>query len=150
MITYQVEDFMDCYEEAIPLLVAHYDEIANFKEVKVFDPDIEKYHQLNNMGMLRILTARDDGILVGYFVSMVMPSLHYKNLTTALNDILYVDPKYRGTTVAYRLFKTAIQDLKENTQTQMVQIHMKIEYPFRELLSKIGFEKTEENWEYKI
>lgn len=150
MITFQVEKFRDCFTEAIPLLEAHYEEIATNKEKKILDPDIERYHTLEDCGMLRIFTARDEGKLIGYFVSMVMPHLHYSSCIYAMNDILYVDPEYRGTTLAYRLFKGAIKDLKENSNTDVMMIHMKVKHPFKGLLTKLGFEQTEENWEVQL
>ncbi len=150
MIKLQVERFSDCYDEAIPLVVAHYQEIATNKDKKILDPDVARYVSLEEQGMLRIFTARDEGKLVGYFVSMVMPHLHYASCIYAMNDILYVDPAYRGTTLAYRLFKGAIQDLKDNSNTDVMMIHMKVKHPFRKLLTKLGFEQTEENWEVQL
>lgn len=150
MIKFQVERFRDCYSEAAPLLIAHYNEVATNKESKVLDPDEDRYMMLEDNGMLRIFTARDGGKLVGYFVSMVMPHLHYSSTIYAMNDILYVDPEYRGTTLAYRMFKGAMQDLKENSNTDVMMIHMKIKHPFKKLLTKLGFEQTEENWEVQL
>lgn len=150
MITFQVEKFSDCYLEAIPLLIQHYEEVATHKKGKPLDPDHGRYQMLENEGMLRIFTARDDGKLVGYFVSMVMPHLHYSSTIYAMNDILYIDPAYRGTTLAYRMFKGAMKDLKENTNTAIVIIHMKVKHQFRGLLTKLGFEQTEENWEVQL
>lgn len=154
MITFQVEEWSDeLYHEAYPLLYAQYREIATDKEVKPFDPDITQYENANELGMLRIVTARfhqpvllDDGRLVGYFCSIVSPGLHYQQTRIALNDILYIDPEFRGGTTGYRLFKFAIEDLK-NLGADILTIHMKTDYPFRNLLTKLGFHLTEENWE---
>lgn len=150
MITFQIEKFKDCFPEAAPLLEAHYQEIATHKEHKVLDPDFERYYNLEDNDMLRIVTARDDDKLVGYYVSMIISHLHYSQCVYAMNDILYVDPAYRGTSLAYRLFKYALKDLKENTKANMVLIHMKTKHPFRKLLQKFGFEQTEENWEVAL
>ncbi len=162
MITYQVEKWDDCYEEAIPMLHAHYVEIATDKAIKPLDPDLEKYQGLEDAGYLRIFTARrhreddeagitiapqsDPGVLIGYFVSIVMKGLHYQQTMLAINDIMYVDPAYRGSTVGYRLIKHAALDLK-NLGADILTIHMKTDYPFRSLLEKLDFHLTEENWE---
>lgn len=157
MITFQVEKWDDCYEEAIPMLHAHYLEIATDQEIKPLDPDLEKYQQLEDAGFLRIFTARhhnegEDGSvatrgrLIGYFVSIVMSGLHYSQTMMALNDIMYIDPAYRGGTAGYRLIKLAAEDLK-NLGADILTIHMKTDYPFRSLLTKLGFHLTEENWE---
>ncbi len=165
MITYQVERYQDVINEIWPMLEAHYAEIATDKEVKPFDPDLARYVQMEQADMLRIFTARRgwraadigtgeliDGLehpggpLIGYFVSVVIQGLHYQQTTMAINDILYIDPYYRGGTVGYRLLKHATEDLK-NLGADILTIHMKTEYPFRSLLAKLGFHLTEENWE---
>lgn len=150
MITYQVENVFQCIDEIKPLNYAHWKEIAHHQDTRPLDPDYDKYYQLELCGMLRIFTMRDEGVLTGYYISMVCKHAHYQSCTTALNDILYVAPEYRGGTSGYRLFKGAIDDLKNNTATDIVIIHMKITHPFRELLSKLGFSQTEENWELQV
>jgi hypothetical protein len=64
----------------------------------------------------------------------------------AVNDIMYIDPAYRGGTVGYRMMKGAKADLK-NLGADILTIHMKTDYPFRSLLEKLDFHLTEENWE---
>jgi len=151
-ITYQVEEWSEeLYQEAYPLLMGQYLEIATDKEAKPYDPDFEQYQKVAELGMLRIVTARQmnatgHNVLIGYFVCIVARGLHYSQTTIALNDILYIDPKYRGGTAGYRLFKFAIEDLK-NLGADILTIHMKTDYPFRSLLRKLDFHLTEENWE---
>ena len=152
MITYQVEKYDDVITEIWPMLEAHYLEIATDKEVKPFDPDLERYISMADQDMLRIFTARDNeghpvqGRLVGYFISIVLPGLHYQQTIMAINDIMYLDPAHRGGTVGYRLIKLATEDLK-NLGADILTIHMKTDYPFRSLLRKLDFHLTEENWE---
>ena len=159
MVTFQVEEWSDeLYQEALPLLLAQYHEIATDKEVKPFDPDLNEYENANELGMLRIVTARHnevytsdptrqlEGQLIGYFCSIVTRGLHYRQTRMALNDILYIHPDYRGGTTGYRLFKFAIEDLK-NFGADILTVHMKVDHPFRNLLTKLDFHLTEENWE---
>ena len=149
MISYQVELVTEVLDEIKPLLRAHYEEISTDKEIRVLDPDYDKYIQLNEMGGLRVFTVRDDGVLIGYFVTLMTPHIHYMQTEFAMNDIMYLDPGHRGGTVGYRMVKLAIEDLK-NLGVEVLIIHMKVEYPFRELLSKLGFNLREENWELII
>lgn len=164
-ISYQVETYAQVIEEIWPMLEAHYLEIATDKAVKPFIPDLEKYQAMEEAGMLRIFTARHkpdqlvedyplhplsaaerNGRLIGYFVSFVMKHMHYSETTMAINDIMYIEPSYRGGTTGYRLVKLASEDLK-NLGADILIIHMKCDYPFRSLLTKLGFHLTEENWE---
>ena len=144
--TYQIEPMSDIIEDMKPMLYAHWEEIATNKEVKPLDPDYDKYLALEEQGILRVMTVRCSGVLCGYFVSFVMPHLHYMQTKMAMNDIMYVAPEHRGGTVAYRLIKNSIFDLK-NINVDIMTIHMKVEYPFRNLLTKLGFSLTEENWD---
>lgn len=150
MIKYSIETVAQCIAEIKPLNYAHWAEIATHKDIKVLDPDYDRYYKLEELGMLRIYTVRDSGILIGYYISMIMPHMHYQTCITALNDILYVHPDYRGGTVAYRMFTGALKDLKDNTDTNVVIVHMKVKHPFKRLLTKLGFEQTEENWEVQL
>lgn len=160
MITYQVETYQDVINEIWPMLEAHYLEIATDKQIKPFDPDLDRYLAMEEQGCLRIFTARKraepvagqdyhDGLpttLIGYFVSFVLPGLHYQQTSMAINDIMYIEPAHRGGTVGYRLIKLATEDLK-NLGADVLIIHMKVDYPFRSLLEKLDFHLTEENWE---
>lgn len=146
MITYQVETFEQCIEDIKPLLKAHYREICSHPELLVLDPDYDRYRQIEDAGMLRIFTARMGAELIGYFISVVMPHIHYRQTVYAHNDILYLDPAHRGGRTGYKLFVEAIRDLKRGG-ADVVVIHMKTAHPFRPLLSRLGFSLTEENWE---
>jgi GNAT superfamily N-acetyltransferase len=147
---YQHERAADIVDEIKPLVKLHYDEIATHKDLKVLDPDYDQYIHLDEIGMLRCFTVRDGGILVGYFLTIITPHIHYRTCRYALNDILFVHPDYRGTTIPYRMIKGAMQDLRDEVGADILCIHMKIEYPFRSLLAKLGFLQTEENWEVEL
>ncbi len=146
MITYRDERYCQCINEIVPLFTNHWKEIANHQGVIPLDPDFDKYQNVEDNNMLRIYTARDDGKLIGYFISFVSPHMHYKSTIYALNDIMYIDPSYRGSTVGFRLIKGAMVDLKSNCGVDKLVIHMKVTHEFRKLLTKLGFCLEEENW----
>lgn len=150
MITFQVERLTDeLIDEIEPLIRAHYEEIATDKDVKALDPDWHRYYRMQQLEQLRIVTARDDrrrNLLVGYFATFIIRHMHYQETITALNDVLYLSPELRGSTAAYRLFRVAEADLRE-LGAHILIIHMKVDYPFRNLLTRLGFHLTEENWE---
>ena len=147
---YKPETVADVIEEMVVLNQMHYDEIATHRHIKRLDPDYSRYYSLEEAGCLRIFTARDSGCLVGYFITFITPHMHYQECIYALNDILYVHPDYRKSTVSYRLIVNAIEDIKENTGANVLCLHMKVKYPFRHLLTKLGFQLTEENWEIEL
>ena len=143
MIKYQVEKITEEFvEESRSLLEDHWEEIAMYKDKIVFDPDYDKYFQMDELAQLHIVTVRDEGVLVGYFISFVSPHPHYRNDLFASNDILFIKKEYRGSTVAYRMFKFAKKELKSLGVSVML-ISMKAEFPFEELCEGLGMDKHE-------
>lgn len=142
MITFQVEKFREVVAEAAPLLEAHYYEIGMYQDKIEYDPDIERYEDMDDAGFLHIVTARDDGKLIGYYVSLLMPHLHYKGTLYAYNDIVYIDQKYRGGITAARLFKFVEKELKE-LGVDVMTMHMKTYAPFDSFLERQGWDYAE-------
>ena len=148
---YQSETVQECLLDMLDMLDAHYQEITTHKHLTKLKPDYEAYLEMEKDDAIRVFTVRtDDGELIGYFVTFIQPHIHYSDCIYAMNDILYIHPDHRGGTIAYRLFKKAIQDLRDNTKANIFCIHMKVEYPFRGLLTKLDFQLTEENWEIEL
>lgn len=108
MISYQLEPFLAAYEEAKPSLVRHYDEIAENKEViGPICPDLVAYLAIEKAGKLRVLTARNDGQIVGYFAFLISRNLHY-DVKGSTEDIYWIAPEYRGVPrLAIRMFLEA-------------------------------------------
>lgn len=141
-ITYQKEEFQDIKFEIQPLLYQHWEEVAMYKDKIELAPDWSRYDALANSGNLHIVTVRDDGELVGYFITMVVKGLHYKNTTYGVNDILLIKPEYRKSGVGRDLFKTAEALLKEEG-VDVISIHMKTYIPFDSLCESLGYDYAE-------
>lgn len=136
-ITYQIETLDNILEEMKPILLLHWEEVALYKDKIPLDPDYDEYLHLNEIGMLRVATARDGDKMVGYFLSMISPHLHYQQDVYAVNDILYLDESYRGGDIALGMFKFAEQDLKEQGVSVLI-ISMKTAKPFDSLCEALG------------
>ena len=142
MITYHVESFASAYEEALPLLQAHWHEIALNQDSIKLNPDFEAYQNLEDQGRLHIYTAREGDKLVGYFAVIAIEHLHYKDHIFAHNDVIYVDPEYRKGFTAWRLIKFAEQQLILSGVSVMM-INIKRHKPFDKLLQRLNFKETE-------
>lgn len=98
--------------------------MAHHKEVDVnnydleLNPDWKQYYKLEEAGALRILTARDNGKLVGYFFTLVWPSLHFAQVLQATSDILYVMPEYRRGGTGAKLIKEAEKMMQDAGATR--------------------------------
>ena len=75
-IKYQQEFLHSVVEDIKPLLEEHWEEVALNKDKIKINPDWEAYFSLESQGKLDIFTARDEGVLVGYFVVFVYPHIH--------------------------------------------------------------------------
>lgn len=133
---FQRERIADVYEEALPLLTAHWKEIAHYQDI-ILNPDIETYVKMDDAGMLRAFTARDlNGILIGYAVFFVRANMHYKDSLQASQDILYIDKNKRGTGGRFILW--CDEQLKAEG-VQVVYHHSKVAHNFGPLLERFGY-----------
>lgn len=112
MKTFARENVCDLWEELNPLLKAHYDEIAYYKDIPL-DPDKERYELFENAGIFRIYVARVEGVLVGYAAFFIMPHIHYKSCRTATCDVIFVLPEYRKSSVTAGLFAFFTDEMKK-------------------------------------
>lgn len=143
MITFQEEKIVDCLDEIKPLLEMHWEEVAINKDKIKLNPDYDKYISMEAAGCVYMVTVRDDNLLVGYFISFVVPHMHYKDHLFALNDILFLAPGYRGDYVtATGMFNAAEAQLKR-VGVSVINLHMKTAVPFEALASYCGYDKIE-------
>lgn len=128
----------DLIVEMIPLLYKHYKEIAHYQDIEL-DPDYEQYLKIQELGMIRVFTARDEinSSLIGYSVFFVRHNLHYKNSKQAVQDILFLHPERRG--VGGKLIDFADSMLTADG-VQVVYHHVKKEHNFGKLLERKGYE----------
>ena len=141
-ITYQVELLADCLDEMKPLLENHWEEIALNKDKIKLNPDYDKYLEIEKLGMVHVVTARDSLRMIGYFISIVSPHMHYSDHIYAVNDILFISPEYRRGEVAAGMF-TFAEDALKNEGVSVITFSMKTDYPFDELAVYLGYRKVE-------
>ena len=128
----------DLIVEMIPLLYKHYKEIAHYQDIEL-DPDYEQYLKIQELGMIRVFTARDEinSSLIGYSVFFVRNNLHYKNSKQAVQDILFLHPERRG--VGGKLIDFA-DTMLTSEGVQVVYHHVKKEHNFGKLLERKRYE----------
>ena len=141
-VAYAVETLDECLTEMKPLLEKHWEEIALHKDKIELSPDYDKYYQIEDNGCLHIVTARKGGLLIGYFISFVNHHPHYQEHSFAVNDILFVDPAYRKSSVGGLMFKYA-EDRLQEMGVSVVMIAMKTHSPFDELCLALGYNSVE-------
>lgn len=148
---YASEELTDAlWDELQPLLQKHYHEIAHYSDIPL-EPDRESYARLVGLGMFRVYTARVGGALVGYLAVIVSRSMHYKSALYANQDVLYVDPRYRGSRVGVRLIQYAHRALAADGVTVFFQhVKHREDLNIGPLLKRLGYEPIDDIWGIRL
>lgn len=141
MITYQQEFLPQVEKDIKPLIRDHWVEVGHTNGIPL-DPDWEKYASLEEIGKLKIFTARDSDKLVGYFIFFVDYHLHHKDFLYATHDIFFVLPEYRQSTIAIKLLMFSEKYLYEDG-VQFISINTTIKKPFDSILEKFDYDFIE-------
>lgn len=127
-------------DESFPLFIGHFKEISANQDIPL-EPDFEQYYKLEEMGMLRFFSARNDqGKLLGYAVFMVRNNLHYKSSKQAVQDIIYISPHERGFGAEFIEWCDAM--LKAEG-VQLVYHHVKAAHNWGKVLDRLGYRMIE-------
>jgi hypothetical protein len=129
-------------EEAKPLLEKHWREIAYFKDIEL-NPDYYKYLKLQELDSIKAFICRDDeGLMIGYATFIIQPMLHYKQILSAIEDILYIHPEQRR--IGGFFIKYCDEQL-DKLGVQLVSHHIKLAHDWSRGLERMGYVKTEFN-----
>ena len=112
MVTIQVERWAKFYPDSKAIFPEHWKELALNQGEIPLSIDEEKYFNLDRLGILLILTARDSGKLVGYYLWFLMPHPHYASSgAMGLTDMYFILPEYR-TGLGAKLFVASEKELR--------------------------------------
>ena len=140
-LVYADVDGFAVLNEMDDLFSDHYEELCVTKEFD-YEPDYDAYKRLAQAGMLRCITCRADGELIGYIIFFISPHLHYKSCVTATEDIYFVKKEYRKGRVGIKLFQYAEQVLKERG-VQRIVMHTKVHLDNSRLFEYLGYKQTD-------
>jgi GNAT superfamily N-acetyltransferase len=144
-----VEPWATVQPELAQLLPTHWREIALDQDVIPLDMDWEAYAELDRLGILHCVTARNDtGTLVGYFLAFLRGHLHYRTSLTAFEDMFYLDPAYRSGWTGVRFFQ-AVEAAWRARGVERAAISYKLHFrqgKVGKLLAYLGWQATETNY----
>ena len=100
--------------EEIKLLMVDHDRVLtnDITQEWPLDVDFDLYRKVEEVGRLRIFTAREEGRMVGYLICILMHSQQRKSLRMAHEEAFYVDPDFRRNGTATKLMEFAEESLK--------------------------------------
>lgn len=142
MITIAIEPFSEFVHEVQPLLPLHWEELALNKDKVPLDPKYEDYHARDEVGGVMVAVVRESGKLIGYFIGMIAPGLHYKTCLTCTMDIFYVHPEHRGNGTGYKLFRFVEAELKRRGVQRMF-VGSKLHKDASWLFDRLGYTEVE-------
>lgn len=87
------------------LLPEHWREVDVFQADAPLNPDWERYVDFEKAGMLFIMTARAQGVLVGYLTVVVYPHLHHRDVKWATVDVMWLHPSFRKGWTGVRMLR---------------------------------------------
>jgi len=116
----------------------HWQEVAKNKKVMVLKPDYDKYRFLEESGIMRTLVAYEDGIVIGYSVNFIQPHLHYSDLISCYNDIVFLSKEKRNSPVGLKLLRATEKAAKE-WGADMMLWHVKEGPSIDSILPRLGY-----------
>lgn len=147
-LAYAVESWEQYRQDAEVLWPEHWREIANNQDLIPLVCDYDRYAELEAKGLLHIVTVRDDGRLVGYWVGLVMPGhLHYATTPHAHMDVLWVHQAWRKGLVGYRLLQCVERTIQQRVGGLVkLVMGMKTHYDLGALYTRLGYTEIERNY----
>lgn len=148
MITYQ-EDNIATVLERHDILLAHFYEVEKDEIHMEVDIDYDTYYTLEDSGVLKTFTVKDDGVLIGYYTVVLYPNLHYKGRLYGVADMMYLIEGYRGRGIGSKFIYFVNAHL-ENRGVEKTVINSKPGSPLDKLLVKEGYNHIENMYDKYI
>lgn len=144
MMTAQVERYSDALTDLVKLYPDHWEELALDKEhpEAALAPMWEIYAEREANGQLLVVTLRELGEMLGYFLGFIAPGLHYRNCLTCHGDIFRVVPSARGRMGGKRLVRAVLEEC-ERRGVKRIFLGEKLHAPCGELFAAFGARPVE-------
>jgi hypothetical protein len=137
-IFFSSEKLSNSWGELFPLFADHWKEISHYNDIPL-EPNLELYNKMEELGLVRLFTARDNSALVGYGVYVMTPDLHAKSSVQASQDVLYIDPKKRGFGLSF--IKWCDEQMRE-MGAKIILRGVSVKCDYSRILSRIGYEQV--------
>jgi GNAT superfamily N-acetyltransferase len=99
-----IEPVSSTWNEVMVLANQHWAGTKSYRRHEPFNPSFERYNACNQSGFFQLFTARDQGVLVGYFGVYITDSMHSQK-RMATEDTFFLEPSHRGGRNALRFLR---------------------------------------------
>ena len=141
-ITYQVEHWNDIVDQFIPFIEPHWQELGLDHQDVPVSLDFEAYKRHDNNGVLHVVTTRENGVMIGYHISLITKMLHYSTTLHAVVDLYYLKPEYRKSKIGVEMFKFAEERFTDMGVVKIIN-GTKLHLFHDKLFEGLGFKPTE-------
>jgi len=141
-MVYTQEKYEDIIPELDKILPLFYKEVDIYPENPT--PDIN-HELLSNIPELQVVTAREDGKLVGFHIALIENDIFYKTLILACVLFYYLHPDHRGEGRGTKMFEHAEKLYKEK-DVDRVFMSRKIYINNEKMFTKLGYTHLESNY----
>lgn len=139
---YAEESISDTWDEMLPLMKRHYEELAMFGDAP-FNVDKGAYTAPDAAGWLRFYTMRAGGELRGYSTFIVAPHHHYHGKRVATQDVIYIAPEVRGAGHGLAFIEWCDGQIIGRDNVDAIIRHSLLAHNFGPLLERVNYVPTQ-------
>ncbi|MEE8207874.1 MAG: GNAT family N-acetyltransferase [Nitrosomonadaceae bacterium] len=144
-MNFNIEAYSDLVDDLDKLYAIAVEEILVDCPLK-HEVDHKQFIDMDEMGLLQIITAREDGELVGFHISTIANDIFYKGKKTAFVMLYFMKKENRGGGNALSMFEYADKVFK-GSNIDRAFMSRKIHLNNEKLFDKLGFNQIESNYE---
>ena len=140
--TYNIERIDEARPELDALLIEHYREIALYQDKVPLAPNWASYYAMERAAQLVLVSARKEGVLVGYAAWLLKDHLHYQGHLVAMNDVIFLAKEHRRGRTGLRLIDESEYLLKV-LGVDRIMWHIKPSNDWSPILKRKGYQVEE-------
>lgn len=128
----------DMQQSADALLLSHWQEIGQDRHRRILSPDWDRYYEAEEKGFMLSLGAWVADDLAGYSLNFIAPNMHYSEVLSCQNDLLFVDEQHRRGSIGGRLIRATERAARQRGAHEMIW-HAKPDTVLNAGLPKLGY-----------
>ena len=140
-VEFQRERLAPIVRELLPLIEADWRENGVEQERIPLNLNLNQYLDYDLVGILQIVTAREDDVMVGFVFNFVHPHIMHVGMGWALINLYWLYPEYRKRGIGRALMEANIKFL-EAAKVQVIEASEKIGHSHG-LFQRLGFTPTD-------
>jgi len=137
MLIFNMEQLQQVLPELDPLLRDQWDEMQTVEGLK-FSPNYMLYIYLETINQALLMTARDEGKLVGFLGVLLKQHPHAQETLNAYEETFYLKPEYRKSGAGRKMIKFMLAAL-QSQRVHSFYIHENDTIPTGKLYKSMGF-----------